>query len=415
MSGRGRNSGVVIVGAGHAGGRTAERLRHSGFVGPIHVIGSERELPYERPPLSKNVLTASDLPANAYILQPARWSELGVNFSLGTEVTEIDRAEKSIGLSNGNRVSYRKLVLATGLTPRRIAALDPAASRVVYLRSFDDALNLRARLLPGMRVVLVGAGLIGLEVAASASRRGASVTVVEAAERPLSRMLPAYVSDWLRELHKRAGVRILCGRQITSSAVTKAGAEITLDDGTRLEADLILVGIGGVPNDGLAREAGLEVDNGVLVNEFGQTSDPDIFAVGDIASHVNPIFETRWRLESWKNAEDQAGVVASFICGNPAPYNEAPWFWTDQHDQNIQIAGIPGDTAPSLERGVVGIRGYLAYFLDRDRLRGAIGIGCGRDIRIARELIKAGGRIDVADLCRKGFVASSSEPERRAS
>jgi 3-phenylpropionate/trans-cinnamate dioxygenase ferredoxin reductase subunit len=178
-----------------------------------------------------------------------------------------------------------------------------------------------------------------------------------------------------------------------------------LDDGTELTADLVLVGIGGVPNDGLARAAGLDTANGVVVNEFGQTSAPDIYAVGDVAFHVNPLFGIGWRLESWKNAEDQAGIVASHICGNPVPYREVPWFWTDQFDFNIQIAGVPGQGAPDFERGMPGERGYLAYFMDGDRLRGAVGIGCGRDIRIARETIKMSGRLRASELLQKGFEA----------
>lgn len=418
MVGRERNSGVVIVGAGHAGGRTAERLRHGGFLGSIDVVGVERELPYERPPLSKNVLTAQEVPSNGYLLPAARWNELGVRFHLGAEVAAIDRGNKGVVLADGRRFDYRRLVLATGLAPRRIPTLDPVTPYVAYLRSFEDALRLRERISPGISLLLVGAGLIGLEVAASASKMGAKVTVVETADRPLSRLLPASLSNWLADAHRQAGVRILCGRQVVASAEQRTGAVVTLDDGRQLEAQLILVGIGGVPNDGLARAAGLEVGDGIVVNEYGQTNDPVIYAVGDVAFHINPIFATRWRLESWKNAEDQAAVAAAHICGNPIPYHEVPWFWTDQYDINIQVAGVPGAAAPSLVRGAVGERGYLAYFLDNDRLRGAIGIGCGRDIRIARESIKAGGRIDFDDLRKKGFVMpleGTLEQQRRAS
>jgi 3-phenylpropionate/trans-cinnamate dioxygenase ferredoxin reductase component len=206
-------------------------------------------------------------------------------------------------------------------------------------------------------------------------------------------------------------VRILCGRQVASSAPAGSDAEIILEDGTSLGGDLVLVGIGGVPNDELARNAGLEVEDGIVVNEFCQTSDPRILAVGDVASHVNGIFGKRWRLESWKNAEDQAAIAASFICGNPEPYNEVPWFWTDQYDWNIQVAGVPANGSRLLSRGVIGERGYLAYFLDGDLLRGAIGIGCGRDIRVAREVIKGGGKVASAELRLKGFVGSREPSE----
>jgi 3-phenylpropionate/trans-cinnamate dioxygenase ferredoxin reductase subunit len=410
----GRTAGVVIVGGGHAGGRTAERLRHGGFVGPIDVVGIERELPYERPPLSKSVLTAAEIPANSYLLPAARWIEFGVRFHLGAEAIGIDRRTKAVTLADGSWLPYRKLVLATGLSPRQIDCLEPVADRVAYLRSFQDALRLRDRIRPGSSVVLVGAGLIGLEVAASAVKRGATVTVLEAADRPLSRLLPPYLSQWLTEIHEQAGVRILCGRQVVASEASGGVARLHMDDATQITADLVLVGIGGTPNDQLARDASLNVDNGIVVNEFGQTNDPDIFAAGDVASHENRLFGRRWRLESWKNAEDQGGIVAAHICGSPAPYDEVPWFWTDQYDLNIQVAGIPGDREPAYERGRPGDRAYLAYFTEGERLIGAIGIACGRDIRIAREMIKAGGRLNPAELVGKGFAVFDSALERLA-
>jgi NADPH-dependent 2,4-dienoyl-CoA reductase/sulfur reductase-like enzyme len=395
---------VVIVGGGHAGGRTAERLRHRGFTGPIDVIGMEKELPYERPPLSKSVLTSPQLPANAYLLPEGKWGEAGVRFHLGAEAVRIDREAKKVLLSSGTALPYRKLVLATGLSPRRLGALDPVSETVFYLRSFEDAKRLRSGIAPGVSMVLIGAGLIGLEVAASASKLGAHVTIVETASRPLGRLMPPALSTWFDAIHRDAGVRVLYGRTIAGSKMSGAGALVTLDDGIVLRADIILVAIGGSPNDELARGCGIATSNGVLVNEFGQTSDPDVYAVGDVAFHVNPLFGTGWRLESWKNAEDQAEVAASHICGERTPYCEVPWFWTDQYDFNVQVAGVLGEDEPSFERGSPGDHGYLAYFMKGDRLTGAIGIGCGRDVRIARETIKAGRRLSVADLLSKGFA-----------
>lgn len=405
MAGSARNGGVVIVGAGHAGGRTAERLRHRGYVGPIDVVGLEPELPYERPPLSKHVLTSPSLPSNAHLMPRARWNELDVRFHLGTEARRIDRPNKSVSLSNGDELSYRRLVLATGLSPRRLPGLEAVSDRVSCLRSYAEALALRDRVAPSLSLLIIGAGLIGLEVASSAVKRGAAVTVVEAAERPLSRLLPPHLSRWLEEVHRQAGVRILCGRRIVEASRRAGRARVVLDDGAHLDVDLILVGIGGVPNDALAAEAGLDVSDGIVVNEYCQTSDPVIFAVGDVARHYNPFFETHWRLESWKNAEDQADVAASYICGDLAPYAEVPWFWTDQYDLNIQVAGMPGAGAPAWERGRIGERGYLAYFASGGRLRGAVGIGCGRDIRLARETIRTGGRLDIDDLRARGFAS----------
>jgi 3-phenylpropionate/trans-cinnamate dioxygenase ferredoxin reductase component len=401
--------GVVIVGGGHAGGRVAERLRARGFKDTIDVIGSESELPYERPPLSKACLLGPDRVTNAYLLPEQRWRELEVTFHLGREAVAIDRAARRVHLDNGRHLAYRHLVLATGLSPRRLDVLGPVASGVSYLRDFADAGGLRNRLRPGLRLLIIGAGLIGLEVAASAVSRGSHVTIIEAAPRPLTRLFPQALSHWLSQVHQKAGVRILCGRMVVDAVAWEEGVRVTLDDGRTIVADEILVAIGGQPNDGLAQRAGLTVDDGIVVNEFGQTSDPDIFAIGDVARHHNEIFARSWRLESWRNAEDMATVVAANLCGLRQAYREVPWFWTDQYDWNIQIAGVPAAGADILTRGEMGQRGHLAYYCDGRHLRGAVGIGCGRDIRIAREIMRSGAAIDRSDLAKRGFV-SQAEP-----
>lgn len=394
---------VVIVGGGHAGGRVAERLRHGGFKEPIHVVGRETELPYERPPLSKACLTGPEPVGNAYLIPSARWPELGVTFHLGREVIEIDRARRCVKTSDGQSLAYRHLVLATGLTPRMLPVLAGVAQRVSCLRSFEDALRLRARLRPGTRLLIAGAGLIGLEVAASAVQLGVAVTIIEAAERPLMRLLPEGLAQWLSSAHRAAGVRIFCGRRIARAELSGAEVLVGLDDGEQINADEILVAIGAAPNDGIARAAGLGVDDGILVNARGETSDPDISAVGDVARHDNVKFGERQRLKSWRNAEDLAAIVAANLCGERQSYGEVPWFWTDQYDWNIQIAGVPAAGMDVIERGMMGERGYLAYYFDGGSLRGAVGIGCGRDIRMAREIMRSGAAVDRADLAGKGF------------
>lgn len=405
---------VVIVGAGHAGGRVAERLRHGGFNEPVHVVGSESELPYERPPLSKTCLTGPDPVANAYLLPPERWRELGVSFHLGREAVALDRPKRRIRMDDGQFLSYRHLILATGLSSRTLPVFADVAHLVSTLRNFEDALKLRARLVRGARLLIVGAGLIGLEVAASAAKQGAEVTIVEAETRPLTRLLPDALAQWLAAVHAAAGVRIMCRRAIEGAVPAGEAACVTLDDGSRIFADAILVAIGGVPNDRIAREAGLAVDDGIMVNERGETSDPDIRAVGDVARHDNTIFGRSWRLESWRNAEDLAAVVAANLCGDRQIYREAPWFWTDQYDWNIQIAGIPSSGVTVLERGAMGARSYLAYYVDGRRLWGAVGIGCGRDIRMAREIIRSGAAVDPAELMSKGFAVAGGLVGMRA-
>lgn len=401
--------GIVIVGGGHAGGRVAERLRAQGFKDTIDVIGEETELPYERPPLSKSCLIGPDPIVNAHLVTEQRWRDMEVTFHLGCIAVAIDRAGRQIQMSNGRRLPYRHLVLATGLRPRRLAVLDPVASQVSYLRNFEEARKLRDRLRPGLRLLIIGAGLIGLEVAASAVTRGVEVTIVEAAPRPLTRLFPEPLSLWLSDIHRKAGVEILCRRTVEHVAPRENGVCVTLDCGLEIMADEILVAIGGAPNDAIAREAGLAVNDGIVVNGFGQTSDPDIFAVGDVARHDNEIFGRNWRLESWRNAEDMAAVVAANLCGVRQAYREVPWFWTDQYDWNIQIAGMPETEMEVLTRGEMGQRGYLAYYCQGRTLRGAVGIGCGRDIRIAREIMRSGAAIDRSDLAKRGFI-STAEP-----
>lgn len=396
--------GVVIVGAGHSGGRVAERLRAGGFKDPVDVVGQETELPYERPPLSKTCLTGAEPVANAYLLPVQRWREMNVAFHLGKEAVEIDRKAQCVRMNDGRRLPYRRLVLATGLRPRRLDIFEPVSSHISYLRSFADAMALRNRLGKGRKLVIVGAGLIGLEVAASAVARGADVTIVESAPRPLTRLLPEALSRWLSKVHRDAGVGIMCQCAIVEAVPWEEGICLTLDDGNRIIADEILVAIGGMPNDDIARQAGLSVTDGIVVNANGQTSDPDIFAVGDIARHDNRIFGSNWRLESWRNAEDLAAIVAANLCGGRQVYDEVPWFWTDQYDWNIQIAGVPAGDLDVFTRGAMGQRGYLAYYCEGRTLRGAIGIGCGRDIRMAREIMRSGAPLDLADLARRGFA-----------
>jgi 3-phenylpropionate/trans-cinnamate dioxygenase ferredoxin reductase subunit len=401
--------GIVIIGGGHAGGRVAERLRARGFKDTIDVIGEEADLPYERPPLSKSCLIGPDPVVNAYLVLEQRWRDMEVTFHLSSPAVAIERTGRQVHMSNGRRLPYRHLVLATGLRPRRLAVLAPVAARLSYLRNFAEAMRLRDRLRPGLRLVIIGAGLIGLEVAASAASRGVEVTIVEAAPRPLTRLIPEPLSQWLSEIHRDAGVEILCRRTVAQAVLREKGVCLTLDDGRQIIADAILVAIGGEPDDGIAREAGLAVNDGIVVNEFGQTSDPDIFAVGDVARHHNEIFDRTWRLESWRNAEDMAAVAAANLCGLKQAYREVPWFWTDQYDWNIQIAGVPAPEAEILTRGEMGKRGYLAYYCQGRSLRGAVGIGCGRDIRIAREIMRSGAAIDRADLAKRGFI-SHAEP-----
>ncbi|MCR9136134.1 MAG: FAD-dependent oxidoreductase [Alphaproteobacteria bacterium] len=395
--------GVVIVGAGHSGGRAAERLRAFGYDKPITVIGQESHRPYERPPLSKAVLTAKAPVEPPFLLTDDKWTALQVKFLPNTSCLSIDRATTTVTLSTGVRLAYEKLVLATGLAPGSIPQLSLNDRGICCVNAFDDAALLRSHLHEANNVVIVGAGFIGLEVAASARQLGAAVTIIEIADRPLQRMLPMHLSNWIADWHRDRGVDIRCGRRIASHKPDEECHLVTLDDDSELKADLIVIGIGGKPRVDLAARAGLCVNNGVTVDAQCRSSDRNIYAIGDIAHHHPGHGRYSRRLESWKNAEDSAAIAAKDICGEPARYDQIPWFWTDQFGNNLQMTGEIPDHADIYERGRIGESGYLAFYTQEEQLIGAFGIDCGGDIRKARGHIEKSRPVTRAILDKAGL------------
>ena len=378
--------GIVIVGAGETGARAAAALRETHYTGPITLIGAERHLPYERPPLSKAAMICADEPAAATILTEAQLAAHTIRHLSGVAVTEIDRAGHTVLLDDGRRIPYAKLLLATGARPRRLTTPGAENAAVLYLRTFDDARALRARLVPGIRLVVIGGGFIGLEIAASALARGCSVTVVEMAPRILGRAVPAEVAATVAEAHTAAGIRLITGIGLAGIE----GSVVVLADGTRLACDTIIAGVGAIPETALAQSAGLAVENGIRVNGQLMTDDPDIFAAGDCCAFPHPVFEgRRLRLEAWRNARDQGNHVAQAMLGDRTAFDAIPWFWSDQHDQTLQIAGLPdeGDTTVTRDLG-----GTTLYFhLKAGRLVGASAFGpmakVAREIRLGEMLI----------------------------
>ena len=400
------NLPIVIVGAGHAGGRCAERLRHFGWRGGIVLVGDEPCLPYERPPLSKAMLIDEVEPRPSFVIDLDMLAGLDIEHVAGQVVRSIDLRNRKVRLGDNRQIGYGKLVLATGLTPRRLPMLDVLGSRVCYLHKLEQARALRGAIKPGVKLLIVGAGFIGLEVAASARKLGAQVTVIEAASRPLGRVLPARIADLLTARHRDAGVRILCDQGIEEIVQTQEHISIRLRGGETIHPDLVLVGIGGTPNDALARAAGLAVDNGIEVDERCRASDPDVYAIGDAASHRNARYDRRWRLESWMNAEEMAANAASAICGQPANEASVPYFWTDQFERRYQIAGLLEPEADIYEQGVAGESGYLACFVIDGRMRGLFGIDAGRAFRKAQNLIRSGAAAGRDELRAAGFVSA---------
>ncbi len=387
---------IIIVGAGECGARAAQALREEGFAGPVTLIGAEPHAPYERPPLSKSALTDEGEPTLRTIISDGKLAELDIRFMRGIGATAIDRAAHRIELSNGDRLAYSRLLLATGARARRLSIPGAEGRRCVYLRSYEDALRIRGAIGAGCRVAIIGGGFIGLEVAASACRRGADVTVIEALPRLLARCVPEGIAAAVAEKHLASGVKIRCGEAL--AAIEHYPDETVLRcRGDLIPADLVLIGIGAVPEIGLASDADLHCDDGIAVNDRLETSDPTIFAAGDCCSFPLGIYgDRRVRLESWRNAQDQGTLAARNMLGHDAPLTAVPWFWSDQYDLTLQITGL-ADEGRSIVRRDLGDGAFLLFHLaDDNRLVAASGIGQGnavaRDIRIAEMLIARGAR-----------------------
>lgn len=394
-------AGVIIVGAGHAGVQVAASLRQRGYEQSITLIGAEHGLPYQRPPLSKDLLTARASAEIAALRPGAFYSKHSIELRIGRRVLCIDRKARQVQLDDGERLMYMHLVLATGARPRPLPIPGGDLENVVALRTIDDALALRRRLVRGARVVIIGAGFIGLEVAAAARSLDADVTVLELAPRCMARALSEPTADHLVSCHRAAGCTIRTA--VTAKHIVDDGrgraAGVTLSDSTSLEADLVVAGVGVVPRTELAKQARLHVDDGVVVDARLATSDPAIWAIGDCCRF--PLPDGRLvRLESVQNATDQARSVADAITGDAAPYVSVPWFWSDQHEQKLQIAGLLDGHDEVVLRGAPGEDGFSAFLYDGPKLVAVESINRPRDHLVARKLLAAGEsprRQDVAD------------------
>lgn len=377
---------MLIIGAGEAGIAAAGALREAGYGGRILIVGEEPHHPYARPPLSKAVLTDDACPAEP--IRSAEWlDERKIELWLGARVESVDPIDHDAEIVRGwERISmrYDRLLIATGASPRRLAELDPLGGIVRYLRNWEEAVALRSLLAQARSVAIVGGGVIGTEVASSATRLGCAVTIIEPAPRLMARALAANGSDMLSALHRAAGVDVRLGAGLASGRLVDGRAELILDDGSRIGADLVVAAIGVVPNDMLARQLGCAVDNGILVDPCGATSVADVFAAGDVARLVHPLADEPIRIEAWQHARRHGAHAARAMAGDRSPYAEIPWFWTDQHGVNIQVAGLPG----LADRHVA--RGPTTLHLKGDRLVAVTTIDNGRDIRPATRMIAAG-------------------------
>ncbi len=389
---------IGILGAGHAGGCAAAALRANGFDGRITLIGRERHPPYERPPLSKDLLRGGMLVEQTY-LQPVEWYEqAGIELRLGAEALHIDRQNRSIELDRGPRVYYDSLLLTTGARARRLPAAVTQSDAICYVRDIEDAIALRSKLVPGVRLGIIGAGFIGLEIAATAAKSGCVVTVFESQNQPLARSTPSEIGTFMVQLHRKHGVRLEFGCNIES--IEEAGSAWILhtSDGGLFEADIVVAGIGAIPNAEIAEAAGLNVNDGVVVDEFGRTDDPAVFAAGDVTRHFNPKLNRSIRLETWQNAQNHASAVAKVMAGGDTAFAETPWLWSDQYDVNLQIAGAPLRWDEVVVRGDINTHQFTLFQLLDQHLVGVVAVNNGREMRAARRLLDKGARVDPAAL-----------------
>lgn len=391
----------VIIGAGECGARAAFALREKGFDGKLTLIGTEPVAPYERPPLSKAGLLEPLEPK--FIASMDRYNEGRIDLVTATTASNLAPASKTVMLSDGRLLHYDKLLLATGARPRPFPGITVGSDRIRTLRTHADAEALREILEPGRHIAVIGGGFIGLELAASARARGAAVTVIEGLPRVLMRGVPEKIATIIAARHRKEGVELRCGEAIAALEEGSQGAVVRLANGEVIAADLVLVGIGAIPNTALAEEAGLAVENGIAVDEGLQTSVPDIYAAGDCCSFPLALYGgRRVRLESWRNAQEQGPLAAANMLGAGLTQTAVPWFWSDQYDLTLQVTGLADGAVTHLHRDL-GEQAFLLFHLDETgRLLAASGIGPGnavaRDIRLAEMLIAARARPDPTAL-----------------
>ncbi|NUR72319.1 MAG: FAD-dependent oxidoreductase [Hamadaea sp.] len=402
----------VIIGAGLAGAKAAQTLRDEGFDGDITLIGTEAELPYERPPLSKGLLLGSTPRDEIYVHKSNWYAESSVQVRTATTVVDIDRNAHRITTEAGDQLGYDKLLLATGSSPRRLGVPGADLDGVRYLRTLADSDRISSALLDGVHVLIVGAGWIGLEIAAAARTRGADVTVVETASLPLLGVLGADLARVFADLHRANGVRFHFDAQVSRFDGDGSVRSVVLADGTTLPADVVVVGVGARPNDDLAVRAGLDVGNGVVVDSQHRTSDPDIFAAGDVACAFHPVFGRHIRTEHWANALDGGPEAARAMLGLPVPGDRLPFFFTDQYDLGAEYAGFaaPGDADELVIRGDLDRREFVAFWTRSGRVLAGMNVNVWDVTDDIQRLIRTRQPVDLGVLADASVPLSDVQP-----
>jgi NADPH-dependent 2,4-dienoyl-CoA reductase/sulfur reductase-like enzyme len=387
----------VIVGAGQAGGWAAIAMRQAGFAGRIVLVGEEPWRPYERPPLSKAMLTDEAEPPIAYFHAAERYAEQRIELLLGTAVTGIEPEAHRVRLSDGQALDYDRLLLTVGGAARHLPV--HGGDKALYLRTLEDARLIRARLAHARSVLCVGAGVIGLEIASSARARGCNVTVLEALPRAMGRSVSPEGAAFIETLHRNAGVTLHFGVVVDAIEDLPGGLRVTCRDGEMFTGDLVIAGVGMQRNLALAEAASLSLEGGIVVDELGRTSAADIYAAGDVTAFHHPLFDRRLRLESWRHAQNHGIAVGKAMCGDTTPYDDIPWFWTDQHGVNLQVAGLPADAVTTIVRANAPPNVFTAVHLAADgSVIGVTAANNPREIRAGQALIKSRQPVDVAAL-----------------
>jgi 3-phenylpropionate/trans-cinnamate dioxygenase ferredoxin reductase subunit len=393
------NETVLILGAGQAGGQCAASLRRAGFAGQIILAGDEQHPPYQRPPLSKAYLSGEIEQDRLWLQSPETWQEQSVELRLGVTATAINTKDKSVDFDDSSQQRYTHLVLATGSRVRALPVKGADLDGVRYLRNIADVDALKADFVPGRRIAVIGGGYIGLEAASVARKLGAKPVVIEAMDRLLARVATAQLSDFYLQAHRAHDVEIRLNTRVEALLGANGRVcSVQLADGSEIECDSVLVGIGVLPNQEIAAEAGMSVDNGIVVDENCRTSDPRIYAIGDCANGVNRIYNRRMRLESVPNAIEQGKLVASMICELPAPKPETPWFWSDQFDLKLQSAGLVTGSEETILRGDPESGHFALFHFAGDFLIAADAINDPPSFMAAKIMIAAGMTPDPAHL-----------------
>lgn len=394
------DTSFVIVGASLAGAKAAEGLREEGFDGRISLVGDERERPYERPPLSKDYLQGRSEREKVFVHPEAWYSEHDVDLRLGTTVTAIDRHVQQVSVSGGGHISYDKLLITTGSSPRRLDVPGAELAGVHHLRSIEDAEQIKTAFGRASSVVIIGGGWIGLETAAAARAAGLDVTVLEYAELPLLRVLGREAAQFFADVHREHGVDLRCQVQVSAITGGDAATGVRMDDGTEIAADLVLVGVGITPNVVLAQDAGLEVDNGIMVDEQLRTADPAVYAAGDVANAFHPRFARHIRVEHWANARRQGATVARTMLGQQAVHDRIPYFFSDQYDLGMEYTGYvdPDGFDRVVIRGDLAAREFVAFWVADDRVLAGMNVNVWDVTAPVEHLVRSGHRVDLDRL-----------------